>query len=236
MLSSPRQLALALSAPTAASFATFVIGRNAELVAALRALACGQDRERFVYLWGAPGSGRSHLLHAVVRAASACTRCAIRLTAPVTVDRLAAIDADAVVALAGIERLDGFAQAALFSLYNQIRDARGALVVTADAPPARLSVRPDLATRLAWGLVYEVQPLSDEDKTKAMRARASEHGFDLPPEAQAYMLRHGRRDLPSLLGVVDLIERHSLEAQRPVTLALVREVLRLTWGDSVAGD
>jgi hypothetical protein len=42
---------------------------------------------------------------------------------------------------------------------------------------------------------------------------------------QAYVLRHGRRDLPSLLGLVDLIDRHSLEVQRPVTLALARDVL-----------
>ncbi|MGH8662865.1 MAG: DnaA regulatory inactivator Hda, partial [Burkholderiales bacterium] len=66
MLSSPRQLALALSTQPAASFASFVTGRNAEPVAALRDLARDQGGERFVYLWGAPGSGRAHLLHAVV--------------------------------------------------------------------------------------------------------------------------------------------------------------------------
>jgi DnaA regulatory inactivator Hda len=226
MLSSPRQLALALSAQPAASFANFVAGRTAELLAVLRDLARGQGDERFVYLWGAPGSGRGHLLQAVVREASACARCAIHLTAPVEPGAVARIDADTVVALAGVEQLDGDAQAALFGLYNRIRDAAGALVVAGDATPARLPVRPDLATRLAWGLVYEVHALSDDDKAAAMCARATEHGFELSAEAHAYVLRHGRRDLPSLLKLVDLIERHSLEAQRPVTLALVREVLK----------
>ncbi|MGH8665253.1 MAG: HdaA/DnaA family protein, partial [Burkholderiales bacterium] len=162
----------------------------------------------------------------VVREASARVRCAIRLSAPVAADTLAAIDGETVVALAGVERLDGGAQAALFGLYNRIREAAGALVVAGDAPPARLPVRPDLATRLAWGLVYEVHGLSDDEKAEAMRARATELGFELPSEVQAYVLRHGRRDLPSLLGVVDLIDRYSLEAQRPVTLALARDVLR----------
>jgi DnaA family protein len=225
MLASPRQLALALSPPPAASFANFVPGRNAELVAALHDLARGQGGERFVYIWGAPGSGRAHLLRAVVDEASACGRCAIRLTAPVTEQALAAIDANAVVALAGAERLAGDAQVALFGLYNRIREAAGALVVAGEAAPARLPIRLDLATRLAWGLVYEVHALNDDEKSEAMRVRATERGFDLSAEVQAYVLRHGRRDLPSLLGLVDLLDRRSLEAQRPVSLALAREVL-----------
>jgi DnaA family protein len=226
MLSSPRQLALPLSADPAPSFANFVPGRNAEALAALTDLALGTSGERFVYLWGAPGSGRRHLLRAVVREASARARCAVDLSASASERDLDSIDAEAVVALAGVERLDAGAQAALFGLYNRIREATGALVVAGDVAPARLGVRSDLATRLAWGLVYEVHALTDADKSEAMRARATQRGFELSPEVQTYVLHHGRRDLPSLLHLVDLIDRHSLEGQRPVTLALVREVLK----------
>lgn len=236
MLSAPRQLALALSARPAASFANFVPGRNAEALAALRDLALGRKGERFVHLWGVPGSGRRHLLHAVVREASACGRCAVHLNAPVAEQELTAIHGDAVLALFGVERLDAAAQAALFNLYNRMREGAGALVVAADAPPSRLAVRPDLATRLAWGLVYEVRPLSDDEKAEAMRARAAEHGFELSSEVQAYIFRHGRRDLPALLNLVDLVDRCSLESQRPVTLALVREVLRSVQAEALAGE
>src|SRR5690606_37354380 len=78
-----RQLALRLSAGSEASFASFVPGRNVELVQALQALASGHGAERFVYIWGAPGSGRSHLLHAVGHAAVAAGRQAFVLSAPV---------------------------------------------------------------------------------------------------------------------------------------------------------
>ena len=73
--------------------------------------------------------------------------------------------------------------------------------------------------------MYEVHALNDDEKSEAMRVRATERGFELSAEVQAYVLRHGRRDLPSLLGLVDLLDRRSLEAQRPVTLALARDVL-----------
>jgi DnaA family protein len=79
--------------------------------------------------------------------------------------------------------------------------------------------------------------LSDEEKAEAMRARAAQCGFALPLEAQSYVLRHGRRDLPSLLALVDAIDRHSLAQQRAITVPLVREVLRMTQGAcESAGD
>ena len=232
-----RQLALQLSAQPEASFANFVPGRNAELLAVLRSLARGQDGERFVCLWGAPGSGRSHLLRAVACEAAGAGRRTCNLAAPFAASALAALDGDAVVAVGAAERLDDAAQVALFGLYNRIREGSGALVVSAAAAPAALELRADLATRLAWGLVYEVHGLSDEEKAQAMRARAAQCGFALPLEAQAYVLRHGRRDLPSLLALVDLIDRHSLAAQRAITVPLVREVLRMTRDEAGgAGD
>ena len=62
-----RQLALELASPPAPTLANFVTGGNAEVLAALRALVAGAACERFIYLWGASGSGRSHLLLAVLR-------------------------------------------------------------------------------------------------------------------------------------------------------------------------
>ena len=229
-----RQLALQLSAQPEASFANFVPGRNVELLGVLRALAGGQGRERFVYLWGAPGSGRAHLLHAFATEAAAAGRRVSHLAAPVASSALAALDGDAVVALEAVELLDDEMQRALFGLYNRIRDGGGALLASGEAAPAGLALRSDLATRLAWGLVYEVHALSDEEKAQAMSARAEQFGFALPLEAQAHILRHGKRDLPSLLALVDLIDRHSLAAQRAVTLPLVRDVLRMAQDDGNA--
>jgi DnaA-homolog protein len=226
-----RQLALQLSAQPEASFVNFVPGRNAELLGVLRTLASGQGRERFVYLWGAPGSGRGHLLQAFVSAAAAAGKRASQLVAPVAASALAALEGDDVVGLEAVEHLDGEAQRALFGLYNRVREGGGALVASGESAPAGLALRSDLATRLAWGLVYEVHALSDEEKAQAMSARAAQFGFVLPLEAQTHILRHGKRDLPSLLALVDLIDRHSLAAQRAVTLPLVREVLRMAQAD-----
>ena len=218
-----KQLALELSACADPSFGNFVTGANAEVVCALRALAQGEHAERFFYLWGAPGSGRTHLLAAVV--ATSVRKPALLANARDGAGTIADFEPQGLLALDGVENLEANAQASLFNLYNRIRAASGALVVSGSLPPGGLPVRLDLATRLAWGLVYEVRALSDEDKAVAMRERALEHGFALPQDACEYVLRHGRRDLPSLLALIDSLNRYSLETRRNITLPLVREVM-----------
>ena len=218
-----KQLALELSACADPSFGNFVIGANAEVVSALRALANGDHAERFIYLWGAPGSGRSHLLAAVVGAS--VRKPAAFVAATQTTEQLADFAPDGLLALDSVDRLDANAQHGLFNLYNRIRSASGALVVSGSVAPTGLRVRAELATRLAWGLVYEVRALSDEDKALAMSERALERGFELPQDVREYVLRHGRRDLPSLLALVDALDRYSLAARRAITLPLAREVM-----------
>lgn len=222
-----KQLALALSSPPDPVFDNFVVGRNAELVALLRAFASGPSGERFVYIWGGVGSGRSHLLAAAARAGREAGRPFVLLAAPVTEAQLAALDHDRVVIVDDVERLDADAQIALFALYNRIRDgAAGGLLVAGSAAPAGLPVRSDLSTRLAWGLVYEVQALSDDEKAAAMRSHAAARGFALPADVQDYVLRHGRRDLAFLLALIERLDRYSLEERRPITVPLAREVLQ----------
>ena len=62
-----RQLGLDILAPRAPTLDNFVAGANAEALSNVRALALGSLAESVVYLWGAPGSGRSHLLRAAHR-------------------------------------------------------------------------------------------------------------------------------------------------------------------------
>lgn len=218
-----RQLALELAAPPAPTLDNFVTGDNAEVVAALRALVSGDAREHFIYLWGSPGSGRSHLLRGVLHALAADGRGArlyARGTAPL------ADDPATVVGVDDVERLDAQAQVNLFNIFNNLKDSGGVLVVTGELPPARLPLRADLLTRLAWGLVYEVRALSDADLRAAVTDYAAARGFALPDEVTDYLLVRVPRDLSSLRALVDTLDRVSLEQKRAVTVPLAREVLQ----------
>lgn len=224
-----KQLALTLAPPPEPALENFYPGRNVEIMAALRALADGISGERFFYLWGEPGSGRSHLLRAMAAALSA------RNVATVYAVTGAALPpADAVpraLVVDDVDKLPPSAQAAFFNLYNLVRERQGIVVAAGSRPPAKLAMRPDLVTRLGWGLVYQVHALADDEKIAALKRHAAARAFDLPDGVAEYLLRHFRRDLPSLMTMLDALDRYSLEAKRPITLPLLRELLQAESAD-----
>jgi len=195
-----RQLALPISSPPEPTLENFVTGANAELLARLRALAAGELAESVLYLWGEPGSGRSHLLAASAR--------------------------PGLVVADDVERLDEAGQIALFSAINAAREAGGTVLAAGNAPPAQLALREDLKSRLAWGLVYQVKPLTDAEKALTLHGEAARRGLKLSDEVVWYLLTHVRRDLHSLTGLLDRLDRTSLEQRRAITLPLVRELIR----------
>ena len=225
-----RQLALGLAPSPAPAFDNFFPGRNVEAMSALHSLASGQSREHFVFLWGERGCGRSHLLQAAVAAASSRGIIARYIAAG---EALPADDSGVrMLAVDDVEKLDVQAQLEFFSLYNALRECQGAVLAAGNVAPARLQLRPDLLTRLGWGLVFQVHVLSDDDKRVALKRHAAARAFDLRDEIVEYLLRHLKRDLPSLMAVLDALDRYSLETKRPITLPLLRQLLQSESGES----
>ena len=225
-----QQLLLDFSQLPQPTFANFAAGRNGELLTTLQAAIAGRLSERCVFLWGAQGTGKTHLLRAAVDAVQSSARTSLYAAATEVaildnVDRLPAL-----LAIDDAERLDGLAQGALFRLFDRLREEAGTLVIAANAAPTRLSLRDDLRTRLASGLVFQVQLLADDEKAQALYVHAATRGFALPPEVADYLLRHRQRDLPSLMRVLDAVDQYSLQTKRPLSLPLLREVLQLAGG------
>ncbi len=214
------QLLLNIAPDWTPTLENFVAGRNVELLSALRHALSGAASERSFYLWGEPGSGKSHLLQAAVRQANSMGLTALYSSSSVP-------EAAQVVAMDDVESLDDAGQIALFELYNRQRENRGMLLVSGTAAPAHLQLRDDLRTRLGWGLVYQVQPLNDAEKSQALEKHAQARGFELPQEVVQYLLRHGRRDLPSLLAVLDALDAHCLRLKRGASVPLLKEVMRI---------
>jgi DnaA family protein len=196
-----QQLPLGISAAAEPAFDNFVAGRNAEALARVRDLADGVLHERIVYLWGVAGSGRTHLLRASARSNPA------------------------LVVRDDVQLLDPAGQHALFVAINEARDNGPAVLAAGDVPPAQLALREDLRTRLAWGLVYHLVPLGDQDKAKHLKAVAATRGLQLSDDIVAYLLTRLPRDMASLQSIMEVLDRYSLMRKRALTLPLVKEAL-----------
>lgn len=218
------QLLLDLQPAQPPSLENFIAGENQELLARLRMLAEPGSFDA-IYLWGPEGSGKTHLLSAV---ASLALR---RRPALLLDHRPAGADLQAppggLLIVDDVEQLDDAAQIALFRIYNTARAIGLGLLIAGAEPPLRLALREDLRTRLGQTLIYEVKTLDDAQKAAALSRHALERGLRVDDGLVRYLLAHGRRDLPSLMAVLDHLDRTTLERQRPATLPLLKEALQL---------
>jgi DnaA family protein len=215
-MNAPRQLTLDLIRPLTPSLDNFVVGRNAEALATLRAVA-GTRKDGFVYLWGEPGSGRTHLLTAL-----AGTRKASLSAAGEAIPEFA--ESQGLYLVDDVDARDAPSQQRVFVLMNEVRAHPGAaLVATGRAAPAQLVLRDDVRTRLAWGLVYQVHALSDDEKAQALDEQARSRGLTLSPDVIAYLLSHMPRDMRTLVAILDALDGYALAAKRAITVPLVRE-------------
>ncbi|WP_410498570.1 DnaA regulatory inactivator Hda [Chitinibacter sp. S2-10] len=244
-----KQLILDFLPPAPRTFDDFVRGENAELLFQLGQWAQGDVRA--LYLWGESGAGKSHLLSASAarlnQMSSAARLNQITSTAqlnqmsgearPDSAQSVHHINArtemlpqqiapDAALLVDNVESLDAEQQIVLFDHYNTIREGGGRILVSGHLPPMLLPLRDDLRTRLGWGLVYQLKPLSDADKIAALQRRARHLGFELNTELGEYLLLHAERDLPNLYRQLESINTLSLSKQKPVTLFLLREALK----------
>lgn len=248
----PRQFALDLGRTHQASLSNFLPGGDRALISTLQKITAQWDapsatpaiantnplNHRWIYWWGAPGSGRSHLLRALMHAAqNASLTCYylsnadpsawVKLEAELPQQAKAATPT--VIAIDDVNLLDERLSGALFRVLNTVRDSQQLYIFMAGSDaPANLRLREDVRTRIAWGLVFQTHLLSDHEKIQALEQAASDRGLVLSPDVLPWLLSRFYRDMPNLMALLDALDAYSLETKRAVTLPLVRELLQLS--------
>jgi len=243
----PRQFALDISRPPKASLDHFLPGKDLALISTLRNLvnrwsnkksggAENPLNERWIYWWGAEGSGRSHLLSALNNAAEqlGIAHFPLGSNEPISWVRLEEkmsflgnLDEPSVITVDDVDRLDERLVAALFRILNGVQASKAIhIFMTGKAAPANLDLREDLRTRLGWGLVFQTHLLDDDEKIQALEQAAQARGLVLSPDVLPWLLNRFYRDMPNLMALMDALDFYSLETKRAVTLPLVRELLQ----------
>ena len=219
------QLPLAFATGEPPSFPNYVPGRNREALDAVRHSAAGRGN-RYLYVAGPAGTGKTHLLIAAARAARGFYLDPGEPGVdPEVMDRL---ERAPLVCVDGMAAASGRAawEEALFRLFNALESTGTPLILADRSPPARLEVDlPDLASRLASGPVLGLSVPGERDLEQVLVSRARALGFELAPQVASYLVARERRDLRHLLALLDRLDRHSLAAQRPVTIPFVRALL-----------
>ncbi|AKQ33225.1 DnaA regulatory inactivator Hda [Candidatus Coxiella mudrowiae] len=225
------QLPLRINLQEETTFNNFYPGKNETVLHALNELLENKG-ESFVYLWGEPGVGRTHLLQACCHEMN--SRALETMYLPLRISQLTPVilcgmetkhlicidDIDAVLNQKDWEE-------ALLHFYNRARESTEPKLIIAgkDIPPQLNCQLADLRSRLSWGLVFQVVGLSDTEKIKALQMRAHDRGFELSDEVGQFLLLYYTRDMSLLFNLLDKLDQASLIAKRKLTLPFVKTVL-----------
>lgn len=185
-----------------------------------------------LYLFGASGCGKSHLLYA------ACVQAQeMGLTSQLlalehwqqldarVLDDLEHLD---LVCLDNIQAIatDLSWQTAVFDLYNRMAEQGHCLIIVANQAPAQLGFQlADLVSRLQACTSFQLRLLSDADKQQLLQHKAHLRGMELSSDVARYLLNRQQRDIRALLAILDTLDQASIVHQRKITIPFVKAVL-----------
>jgi len=215
-----------------ADFEHFIEGPNAEVCTICRSIALGETLHS-IYLWGQAATGKSHLLQAVCNLASQhdlnVAYIPLSQHAEFSPEMLEGLEHLAMVCVDDVDYIAGHEawEQALFHLYNRLREQQKPMLMTGSNGPRDLAFQlQDLKSRVSWDLTYHLQDLSDKDKIKLLQKRANTRNFEIPEEVAAYLVKNVKRDLPSLLELLDKLDLATLSEQRKLTIPFVKTLIQ----------
>lgn len=227
------QLTLGVGLKDEATFANYYAGQNSLLVEELKKSAQGLG-ERVIYFYGTGGQGSTHLLQACCHEAYQHGLSAAYLPLASLIDFspdvFEGLESRQLICIDDVHMLAGKAmwEEAMFHAYNRILDMGNRLIVTAKMAPKSLGFTlPDVVSRLSWGMVFQLQALSDSEKLQVLMMRAERRGMMLSEEVGKFILTHCPRHMSTLFAALDALDKVSLAAQRKLTIPFVKTVLEI---------
>jgi DnaA family protein len=234
MSSSPEQLTLNVNLRDGYIFESYYVGpesTNIEVVSVLQSIFTSTEVQQN-YLWGEKSSGKTHLLQACCAKAaeshSTVSYIPLKDFKPYGIEVLEGLSQSQLLVIDDVEEVLGDKEweVALFNLINITRENGQSLLLSSVENPRKLKcILPDLASRLIWGGCYQLQALTDDEKPKALQARAEQRGFKLSDRVIEYVYRRYPRDIESLMEILNRLDEESFRQKSLITVPFAKEIL-----------
>ena len=220
-----KQIALDIGLSEAATLDNYFAGPNEPALQHLQLWTSSATRSPVpTYLWGAAGSGKSHLL----MAASEALRNQGAKVGWIDASVIEPAEFDetwTAVMMDDVERYSAVQQQAAFNWFVNAQTYQRWLLAAGSLPPADLGLREDLRTRLGWGHVFALQVLSEPDRRSVLRQAADARGVFLGDEVMDFMLSRFSRDLGSLMRLLERLDQYALTQKRALSVSLIKSML-----------
>ncbi len=220
------QLGLPITLNTSMLLENFVA--NKELLRSINQLFLDENSSE-VFIYGASGQGKTHVLQGGVLKALEIDKSAIYIDCGESFPEhiLDFIDQLDFISFDNVHLISTENQEVFFDLYNRVRQAQIIILVSADSLPSNLEVMKDIKTRLSLAAVYKLEELNDELIMSVINSQMSQRNLSVNSSVYEYLLRNYSRDLKLLLSTLNDLDKASLQAKKPISIPFVKKFLEL---------
>jgi len=227
------------------TFGNFVVGSSNQLAHAAALAVAENPASAYnpLFIYGGPGLGKTHLMHAIghyVIEKNPGAKVVYLSSEEFTNDLIKSIRFDETVQfrakyrsvdlllmddiqfIAGKERT----QEEFFHTFNALYEAHKQLVISSDAPPREIpTIEERLRSRFGWGLNADVQPPDLETKIAILRKKAEKCELELPDDV-SFFIASKTYNVRDLEGSLNRVMAFSSLSGREVTMVLAQEALK----------
>ncbi len=228
------------------TFETFVVGANNQLAHAASLAVAQAPAQAYnpLFIHGATGLGKTHLMHAVghsILQRNPESKVAYLSTEKFTNEYIHAIQENALTKfrqryrsvdvllvddvqfLAGKERI----QEEFFHTFNDLFESQKQIIISSDRPVSEIAtLEARLVSRFQWGLSADIQSPDFETRVAILKTKAATHKIDLPMPVIEFMAKHISKNIRRLEGALIKISSYAALTGKVLDLATAEHLLK----------
>lgn len=228
------------------TFSTFIVGPSNKFAhaASLAVAANPANAYNPLFIYGASGLGKTHLLYAI------CEEIAKTQPEKKTIyvkgeeftnelieaiyrentrsfhDKYRFAD---ILLVDDIQFIGGkeSTQEEFFHTFNTLYQDGKQIILTSDRPPKEIKTLEDrLRTRFEWGLIADIQPPDFETRTAIIRRKAELLDLEIPTEVSEYIANRLKNNIRQLEGAVKKLKAYQQLAGSPPSIMVAQNAIR----------
>ena len=228
------------------TFDNFIVGKPNELAYAAAQRVAESEVVSFnpLFLYGGVGLGKTHLMHAVAWAIKKRSpkKNVVYLTAEKFMyqfikalrfknimsfkEQFRSVD---VLMIDDVQFIIGKdnTQEEFFHTFNTLVDKKRQIIISADKSPADLEGLEDrLKSRLGWGLVADIHPLTYELRLGILQSKSEQKQLKLSPEVLEFLANKITNNVREMEGALNRLAVHGSLQKAEINVEMVKDVLK----------
>ena len=118
-------------------------------------------------------------------------------------------------------------QEEFFHTFNSLYQEGKQIILTSDRPPKEIKTLEErLRTRFEWGLLADVQPPDFETRTAIIHRKAEQIGIEVPTEVAEYIAHRLKTNIRQLEGAVKKLKAYQMLQGSPPSIMVAQNTIR----------